>query len=273
MPELPDVEATRHYLLSQGMESSRFLDAALTWPRSVREPSPEEFIERLKGRTVRELARRAKFLLFRLDDGHTLILHLRMTGSLLLEPATSPPPSMVRTTFRLDGGRELRFLDPRKLGVLWLVDNEAPVLGHLGPEPLEREFTPEVLHTALSRRSAPIKALLLEQELVAGIGNIYADEVLWCVGLEPMSRGSSLTPADCECLWECIRKVLAEATERLVPLMPTGQPPTESELGSQVLRVPRSEGAPCPHCGEAIVRLPVRSRSSFFCPRCQAGHR
>ncbi len=270
MPELPEVEATRRYLVSQGVVGSRFVDVRLEWPKAVVEPSPGAFVEGVKGRAVREVGRRGKFLLFRLDDGKSIIVHLRMTGWLVLEPAESSPPSMVRTTFALDGGRELRFRDPRKLGKLWLVGDEASVVGRLGAEPLDDDFTQEAVEAAFMGRRVPLKALLLEQGLVAGIGNIYADEILWAVGLHPLYPGDQLTERDCEKLWVCIREVLEKAIARLEPLMPGGASPGGVEVGPGVMRFHRREGSSCPRCGSQLQRVVVRGRGSIFCTLCQS---
>lgn len=267
MPELPDVEATRRYLLNAGIVGRTFAEVRLDWPRAVKHPDPQSFLRGLRDRTVEDIGRRAKYLLVRLD-GPTLIIHLRMTGSLVLAPPGEPPDRLVRTTFLLRDGGELRFRDPRKLGMMWLVDDPSPVLFHLGPEPLDPAFTPQALRQRLDRK-APVKALLLEQDVVAGVGNIYADEVLWCARLHPQHPGHSLTDAEAKRLHGCLVIVLSEATEELVRLLPLEGPPSETEDGSSVLQVPRTEDAPCPRCGAPVRRTRIRGRSSYFCLRCQ----
>ena len=269
MPELPDVEAVRRHLVARGLEGRTVTGATILWARAVRTHSVEDFVLGITGRLIQELGRRAKFLLFRLDDSHTLIAHLRMTGSLLVEPASEPRHSMTRNYFSLDDGRELRFVDPRKLGMLWLVEDEAQVLSGLGPEPLEPSFTPQVLKEQLNGRRAPIKALLCEQSLIAGIGNIYADEVLFAAAINPLRLASDLTVSQIEKMHHAIIDVLAQAVERLAPMVPTGKPPTESPEGLWGLQVPREAGEPCRRCSSLIQRVPVRGRSTYFCPRCQ----
>ena len=180
MPELPDVEIVRRYLICQGLVGRTIAGAQILWPRAVRSPSVGDFRSGLSGRSITDIRRRGKYLILDLDGHPTLVLvlHLRMTGSLLVKEAGLENPRHTRNVLLLDGGAELCFVDPRKLGAMWLVTDEADVTGGLGPEPLDPAFSPEVLARRLSGRTAPIKALLCDQGIVAGIGNIYADEVL-----------------------------------------------------------------------------------------------
>ena len=148
-----------------------------------------EFIEGVAGRRVADVARRGKYLIAPLDDGSYLVLHLGMTGSLRIHDAAQQLPPMARHIFPLDDGRELRFMDPRKFGHLWLLDDPAGATGKMGPEPLSPDFTPDALAAVLRRRKAPVKALLLEQSVVAGLGNLYADESLFLAGIHPGTGG------------------------------------------------------------------------------------
>ena len=271
MPELPDVESTRRYLISRGLVGRVIVAAEVLWPGALKVPSAEEFRSGVAGREVQDLRRRGKYLLLDLDGSPStkLVLHLRMTGSLqVLEPSHERPP-YTRNLFLLNDGRELCFVDPRKLGMMWLVEDEEEVLGGLGPEPLEAAFTPEVLAGRLSGRAAPVKALLCDQAVVAGIGNIYADEALHLAGIHPLRPGNEVAGQDNARLHEAIVMRLTEATEQLAPMVPAGGPPTESERGAETLLVPRSEGSACSRCGAAIARVVVRGRSAYFCPRCQ----
>jgi len=269
MPELPDVEALRRHLVAAGLPGRRVTAVTLLWPGAVRGPSPEQFVGGLTGRRIEGIGRRAKYLLFRLDGGDTLIIHLRMTGDLRVEPASAPRPRMTRNVFSLDDGRELRFVDPRKLGTMWLVEDASEVLAGLGPEPLEPQFTAEALAERLGRRTAPIKALLLDQGFIAGIGNIYADEVLFQARVHPLRTADSLSRRDIGRIHRAIREVLPAATDALARALPAGGPPTESDEGREVLRVPRQEGASCSVCKVPIERVVLRGRSAYLCPRCQ----
>ncbi len=269
MPELPDVEAMRRYLVGCGLPGRSFTGAIILWPKAIKTPSLEDFVLGITDRRIEELDRRAKFLLFRLDDGQSLIVHLRMTGSLLVEPAFEPRHPMTRNYFTLDDGRELRFVDPRKLGMMWLVEDQSQVLKGLGPEPLEPSFTPQVLMEQLKGRKVPIKALLCDQAVVAGIGNIYADEILFASAIDPLTHGAELAPAQMERMYRAIVVILAQAIENLAPIVSKGGPPTESPEGLATLNVPRKEGQPCSQCGAPIQRVPVRGRSTYSCSKCQ----
>ena len=271
MPELPDVEAIRQYLISQGLVGRTIEKAELLWPRAVRLPSEEQFKTALVGRRIRQVGRRAKYLTLLLSGRppRTLVLHLRMTGSLVFQPVERERPRYTRNVLVLDRGAELCFVDPRKLGAMWLVRKADVVLAGLGPEPLDPEFTTEALDQRLRPRNAPVKALLCDQAIVAGIGNIYSDEVLFLAGLHPLKRGRQLSPLEVTRLHEAIVTRLPQATRQLLPLVYGGGPPTEGEQSRELLLVPRSEEAPCSRCGTPVRRVAVRGRSSYFCPRCQ----
>ena len=215
-----------------------------------------------------DVRRRAKHLLLPLDRG-TLVVHLRMTDSLELVEAFAELHSKPSAVFELSDGRELRFHDPRRLGKLWLVDDPGPLLAALGPEPLEPSFTVAVLQERLARRRTPIKPLLLEQGVIAGIGNIYADEILLCAGLHSTRIASTLTAKELERLHGCTVSVLERATKLLSPMIPLGGPPTESAEGRTVLRMPRDAEALCTRCGTPVRRLVLRGRGAYFCPSCQ----
>jgi len=277
VPELPDVEALRRFLCSLGVEGRRVVRVDLLWPRAVRHPDPDAFVRGLAGQRLASLGRRAKFLLFRLGDGRTWAVHLRMTGTLAVAPSDRPYGPYVRNAFPLDDGRALWFVDPRKLGQMWLLEDPAPLLAGLGPEPLDEDlrphpaFTPAVLAEALGQRRAPLKAVLMDPQAVAGIGNIYADEVLFWAGLHPLRPARSLTPAEVERLHTAMGEVLARAV-RLLGERVVGRvegPLTESAEGQRLLRVPRREGTPCTRCGTPVQRVRIGGRSAFFCPACQ----
>ena len=275
MPELPEVQATRRYLLSVDLVGRVITGADILWSRAIRSGPVETFVLGLTGRPIVDIGRRAKLILIRLGAGSnpspaTLAVHLRMTGALTVAPGHEARPQYTRNVFHLDDGREIRFLDPRKLGTLSLVDDEAELTRGIGPEPLDSSFTPEVLASQLKGRSAPIKALLLDQSIVAGVGNIYADEALFAAGIRPTRPAKRLSKADLRSLHSAIVSTLSRATEELAQLMPAGEPLAETPLGRNVLRVPREAGQPCSHDGSEVRRLVLRGRSAYFCPRCQS---
>lgn len=187
MPELPEVEIIKNEL-EPHVVGRRVTGVNLPWEGIVREPSVEQFHTRLIGQRITGLARRGKYLSFSLDSGESLVIHLKMSGSLLLK-GSSPDDRLVRAVISLDDGLELYFRDPRKLGLMWLVADNKAIVGKLGPEPLEAGFTMKLLTRLLSGRTAPIKALLCDQELIAGIGNMYADEALFTAGIHPLRPG------------------------------------------------------------------------------------
>ncbi len=218
--------------------------------------------------------RRGKYLLLGLDDGHTLIVHLRMTGDLRVcprEEATARPPDRhTHVVFRLDRGDELRFRDPRKFGRMWLVEDPDRVVGHLGPEPLDPRLRAEELARRLAGRRATIKALLLDQRILAGIGNIYADEALHRAGIDPRRPGGSLDADQVAALLQAIRTVLAEAIQARGSSLRDYTPPDGSAGTYQEQhRVFRRDGQPCPVCGTPIQRTVLVQRSTYFCPTCQ----
>lgn len=267
MPELPDVEVIR-LNIQPDIVGRIFTHVALNWPGSVRSPSPGEFQEALLGSKVADLRRRAKYFLFELNTGESLIVHLGMTGSLRLTPAREDMHRFTQTVFELDDGRHLRYVDPRKLGRMWLVEDVSTVIGGLGPEPLEPPFTPLVLSGILKNRTASIKALLCDQGLIAGIGNIYADEILFDAKVHPLKTGNQLSEGEIGALHSSIQKILSEAIDNLKDMLPEDAPPTE-EAGMEVIRVPRNNGQACSVCSSPIQRTVVRGRGTYFCSNCQ----
>ena len=271
MPELPEVEAVRRYLLSEGLVGCTIERVELLWPRAVRTPAAEQFKFGLTGRRIANVRRRGKFLLLDMAGRPpaTLALHLRMTGSLAVAPSGDPRPKYTRNVLSLDGGHELCFVDPRKFGMMWLVRDEAEVVADLGAEPLQPDFTVDALGLILGGRRAPVKPLLCDQTLVAGIGNIYADEALFLASIHPLLPGAELSHGDLVRLHGAITTTLVEAIERLAPVSPSESQPAEVADQSGLFQVPRSEGVPCLRCGAPIARITIRGRSAYFCPQCQ----
>lgn len=270
MPELPEVETIRGELASRIVGRAFVAPPLVLDPRLVQRLFVQEFTQALLGQEISGISRRGKYLLFRLSGPLTLIAHLKMTGALLLsaEPFTSV--RHLRAVFFLGGGLELRFSDPRRFGAVWLVPDPAEVVGGLGPEPLEQGFTPGVLGERLRGRKAPLKAVLLDQGVLAGLGNIYADEALFRAGLAPWRAAGSLTAPETAALHGAIRATLAEAlagggTTFSDYLRPDGSPGGFASC----LQAHRREGQPCYRCGAAIARLGLRGRSAYYCPRCQ----
>jgi formamidopyrimidine-DNA glycosylase len=222
---------------------------------------------------IKEIGRRGKYLIFRLSSGEALIIHLRMTGSLLLkrkgEPLTKNS-SYIRAVFGLDNGMELLFNDRRKLGTISLVKDENEEIGKLGPEPLDPDFTAKALAERLSRHKAPIKAVLCDQEVIAGIGNMYADEALFFAHIHPLRAANSLSDGEIKKLHKAIQDVLTKAIGNGGASISDYRRPT-GEKGSQQydFYAAHRGGETCKVCATPIERIVVRNRGTYFCPKCQ----
>lgn len=275
MPELPEVETYVRELAPE-LAGRSVVAAHVHWPRTIAAPGAEEFPDRMAGLAFSEFDRRGKYMRFGMSDGSSFIVHLRMTGKLLVKPGDEPTTPHTHVVLALDDGRALHYLDPRKFGRMWLVPDAEEVLHKLGPEPLLPVFTVEGLAARLAGRSAPIKALLLDQAIVAGVGNIYADEALFRAGLHPAAPGGSLTYAEVTRLHAAVQTVLREGIER-----------RGSSLGGSSLQnyvrpngsiggfqeehfVFRRTGQACRTCGTPIARIVLAQRSTHYCPHCQA---
>jgi formamidopyrimidine-DNA glycosylase len=269
VPELPEVETTVNDL-KPFVVNKRIENVDVLWNGNIAAPSVEQFRKGLTGRKIVSLTRRGKLLIFALDDDKFWIVHMRMTGSLLLKKATEKPEKPVGVIIYLDNGTAIHFRDMRHFGKMWLVKDVKAVTGKLGPEPLEPEFTPGVLAKILHNRKTAIKGLLLDQTLIAGIGNMYADETLYASRIHPMREASSLTKAEVKRLHEAIEKVLTEAIRNKGASTETYIRP-EGAKGEAHLQfqVAHQRGKDCPVCGGPIERIEVHQRGTYFCPKCQ----
>ena len=288
MPELPEVE-TYVRALKPLLNGKTILTAEVRWPRTIAAPDASIFPDLVRGRRFASFRRRGKYMLFGLDSGETLIVHLRMTGELRIHgPAASAPahdsaavegtadlpipPADKHThvVFQLDTGEELRFRDTRKFGRIWLVTDEESVVGKLGPEPLAAEFLPQLLEEVLARRTANIKSLLLNQSIVAGVGNIYADEALFRARIDPRRAGGQLNAGEIMRLHQGLRDVLQAGIEAQGSSLQNYAPPTGGKGGFQEqFQVFRRGGEPCFQCNAPIRRIVLGQRSTHFCPKCQ----
>jgi formamidopyrimidine-DNA glycosylase len=267
MPELPEVETIKNelapWVVGQSFTQVTILDTELVCGGSA-----EEVRRGLIGQKVESLGRRGKYLIFHLSNGRSLIIHLRMTGSLLLNP--KEVERYARAVFHFSSGHRLVFRDRRRLGLIWLVDDASTVVGKLGPEPFDESFTPGALGQRLSRHHIPVKAALLDQGIVAGVGNMYADEALFAARIHPLRKADALSPEEVRTLHNCIRRVLEAAIGSKGASVDTYVRP-EGELGTahSDFKVAHKGGEPCPLCGSTIERVAVQSRGTYFCPRCQ----
>jgi len=267
MPELPEVETIKNEL-SPWIVGQSFTQVIILDSKLVCGDCAEEVCRALIGQKIESLRRRGKYLIFHLSVGRSLIMHLRMTGSLLLNPRDVD--HYARAIFHLSNGLELVFNDRRRLGKMWLVDDADTIVCRLGPEPLDENFTAEILGQRLSRHHIPIKAALLNQCIVAGIGNMYADEALFAARINPLRKADSLSPTEVRTLHNCIRRILGTAIGSKGASVDTYVRP-EGELGTAHFdfKVAHRGGETCPVCDCAIERCVVQNRGSYFCPSCQ----
>ena len=269
MPELPEVQTILD-ALAPLILYREIQDVTLLWPPVVDRPDQPLFKAWMQGRKVVEVGRRGKYMLFRLDDDRWLIMHLRMTGKVRVVDASEPLRPHDRLIFHLAEGQDWRFEDQRKFGRVYLVEDPKEVVGKLGPEPLSNAFNPQTFSFTLTRRTAPIKSLLLDQRIVAGIGNIYADEALFRARIHPLRPGGSLKEEEIERLVDAVREVLRQALAEMGTTLRDYRRPDGSVGEFQnSLQVFRRTGEPCPSCGAPIQRIVVGGRSTHFCPQEQ----
>ncbi len=269
MPELPEVETTRRTLRPH-VCGARVVAVAVH-ERRLRRPLAPDFEERLRGRTVTAIERRGKYLLFALDDGATLLAHLGMSGSLALVPPGTPRAPHDHVVLTLDRGLQLVFNDPRRFGLLQIGRrDELPALRAIGPDPLSAAPTLDTWRALTRGRRLPIKSLLMDQRLLAGIGNIYANEALFQAGIRPRRRAASLTRAELTRLGTALAAVLARAVE-LGGSSISDYRNGEGQPGYFQIHhaVYDRDGQPCPRCTTTIKRIVQSGRSSFYCPNCQ----
>ena len=262
MPELPEVETIARRLRPE-LIGKTILSADLRWARTLALPSPKRFKKLIQGQKILEVGRRAKYFILQLSD-FKLLIHLRMSGDLLIKDSGGRPEPHDRLIIKLSGDRSLVFNDTRKFGRVWLTAAPEEVLGKLGPEPLDAEFTAKWLHGALHNRRRQLKPLLLDQTFVAGLGNIYSDEALHMAKLHPLAASDSVTAKQAEALHEAIHNVLSEGIRR------NGASFDWVYRGGEFnFRVYGRTGEKCPVCGTVIQHIVVGQRSTHYCPRCQ----
>jgi formamidopyrimidine-DNA glycosylase len=282
MPELPEVETVRRGLLPV-MEGALIARAEVNRP-DLRWPLPSGMAERLTGKRITALRRRSKYLLADLDSGETLLIHLGMSGRMLISGAVlgqfhhdhPAPQKHDHVVLHMDGGARVTFNDARRFGAMDLMPTgiamEHPLLAGLGPEPFGNEFSESYLAARLKGRRTPIKAALLDQAVVAGLGNIYVAETLYRAHVSPLRLAGDLTSRSISLIVQAIREVLAEAIEAGGSSLRDFRQ-ANGELGyfSKHFQVYDREGQPCetPGCRGTVTRSVQSGRSTFWCPACQ----
>jgi formamidopyrimidine-DNA glycosylase len=281
MPELPEVEVVRRGLEAH-VVGRRLESVEVLHPRPVRRhlAGPDDFRALLTGRTVEAARRRGKYLWLPLDSGDALLAHLGMSGQMLVQPASAPDERHLRVRFALGGGAaseealELRFVDQRMFGGLAVSLGGGDVPGeiaHIALDPLDRTFDDGRFVRDVRRRTAAVKRILLDQGVVSGVGNIYADEALWAAQIHGERRGEQLTARQVRTLLEAVRVVMLAALDEGGTSFDSLYVNVNGESGyfDRSLAVYGREGLPCRRCGTPIRRVSFTNRSSFFCPRCQ----
>lgn len=270
MPELPEVETTRR-ALADALAGERIRRLAVREPR-LRQPIPADLPARLHGVRITGLERRAKYLLLGTEAGHALV-HLGMSGSLRMAAAAEPPGTHDHYDLLLANGACLRYRDPRRFGLLLWAGAQPerhPLLSHIGPEPFDPAFDGAYLYRISRGRRLSVKALLMDGRVVAGVGNIYANEALFRAGIHPHRPAGRVGPGRYGALAEAVRAVLSEAIAvGGTTLRDFFYGNGESGYFRIRLAVYDRAGEPCPRCATPIRRTVIGQRASYFCPRCQ----
>jgi formamidopyrimidine-DNA glycosylase len=268
MPELPEVETIARELRPL-LVGARVADVWFDWPNQIKRPAAEEFARAVRGRRIRAIHRRAKWLLLDLDNDEVLAIQVKMTGQLFVLPAETPRDKHVHAVLSLEDGREFRLRDTRKFARLGVFPRDDATLAAFGPEPLDEAFTPRDFARRLRSRRARLKTLLIDQAFIAGIGNIYADEALWRARLHPLRHADTVSAEQARRLYRALREVLAEAIERRGSSVDDYLPPQGPGTMQRFLNVYGRAGKPCPRCGRPIRRIVINARGTHYCSWCQ----
>lgn len=268
MPELPEVETVvrglREPLIGRQVKEVWYERAKV-----IHIPSAEQFTEQIQGQTFRAIQRRAKYIVCQMDHD-IFVVHLKMTGRLYVAPAAPPEDRWVRLRLMLDNGQSLHFSDARRFGRVYLARDMQEIAPDLGPEPLEDDFTAKVFQQRLQTHHRQIKALLLDQSFLAGVGNIYADEALYIAKIHPLRSSDELTKTEAQRLHSAIRQVLNKGIEYQGASVNWYRKPDGSEGESQDhFYVYDRAGEPCLKCNRPISKIRVAQRGTHFCPHCQ----
>lgn len=274
MPELPEVETIVAELRSAGIIGQKITGSIIRWPPLIKGHSVSGFKKLIHGSRIRGIARRGKFIVITLSNRIFLLIHLRMSGQFSLVAADRKRESHQHIILQLGDKRELRYRDTRKFGRWQLTSDPSKILGMLGPEPLEKSFSPRELVSRIKAHHRQLKPFLLDQRMIAGLGNIYADEALWEARLHPRRLSNSLDERESSDLYKAIRCVLRRAIRNKGTSLGTGmgnyyRPGEKSGRNQNKLKVSRHSGSLCPRCGAVIIRMLVGQRATYICAKCQ----
>lgn len=273
MPELPEVETIKQVIEPQ-IQGLRIIKVIINRPEVTAYPTADIFEKRIAGQVFSGMSRRGKFLIIQLDSGDEMILHLRMTGRLLLAPHDYMQEKHTHIIFQLNNGLELRFSDMRRFGRFWLLQqgetDTYTGITKLGSEPFDSDFSAEYLKAHMGKRKKAIKTCLLDQNIVAGIGNIYSDEILFTAKIYPARPANSLKAQD----WNSLAKTIPERLSYFIEKNKISAKEYLESRGQEYrntpfLQVYGQENNPCPVCGTKLCRMVIGGRSSIYCPACQ----
>ncbi|MDO9547974.1 MAG: bifunctional DNA-formamidopyrimidine glycosylase/DNA-(apurinic or apyrimidinic site) lyase [Candidatus Marinimicrobia bacterium] len=274
MPELPEVQTVVNDLIHAGLIGNTIRDAGVFWNKTIGNLYPNEFTAKITGQIITNIRRRAKYIIFDFESGMHLLIHLRMSGRLQLLPNSSRRDKHEHIILHLNDDRDVRFHDTRKFGRMTLTDNPSTILGKLGPEPLSDDFTITQFQKMLKTKNRQLKPLLLDQNFLAGLGNIYVDEALWKARLHPLKIASTLSSGKVKDLHQAIRNVLQQGIDNQGTSLGDGMSnfvSAERQRGNNAenLMVFRRTDKACPRCNTKIKRIVVGQRSTHICPKCQ----
>ena len=275
MPELPEVEVVRRGLEAH-VVGRTITGVDVLHPRPVRRhlAGPDDFAARVTGRRVEGACRRGKYLWLPLDSGDAILGHLGMSGQMLVQPADAPDERHLRVRLRLDAPYELRFVDQRMFGGLAVSEGGAELpteIAHIARDPMDPEFDDELFSARVRAKVSGIKRILLDQTVISGVGNIYADETLWLAQIHGDRPGKRLRKADVAAVLAGVREVMTAALDQGGTSFDALYVDVNGQSGyfDRSLHVYGQEGRPCDRCGTPIVRVSFMNRSSYFCPVCQ----
>ena len=270
MPELPEVETVKNGLKKK-VKGTKILSCRVLWPGIIAYPDKETFIKEIANQTIKDLSRRGKFIIFHLDD-YILISHLRMEGKYFIKEESIPLTKHDHVIFNLDNHENLIYNDTRKFGKMYLLKEDDTInnpLTKLGKEPWDEELTISYLREKLNKKKA-IKTLLLDQEIITGIGNIYADEILFLSHINPEEYGSNLTNKNLSDIIKYTKEIL-EKSISLGGSTIHSYAAVDGVTGhfQQELLVHGKTGEHCPNCKNKIIKITVNGRGTYYCPHCQ----
>lgn len=273
MPELPEIETIKSVIEPQ-IKGLTIENVLVNRPEVIAYPTADEFCKGVTGQTIFSMVRRGKFLIIHLKNESRIILHLRMTGCLLVTPPDYPVEKHTHIIMQFNNGTELRFSDTRRFGRFWLIqsgeEDTYSGISKLGLEPFDEKFTVGYLQSKLGKRKKTIKECLLDQSIVAGIGNIYSDEILFWARISPVRAANSLTIEE----WQHLATVISECLSYFIEknhITPEDylQSKGKDYRNTPFLQVYGHNGEPCPNCGNTLCRTVIGGRSSVYCPVCQ----